>query len=261
MSTSEPGRIARLLSTSPAPAARRSVLVDRALLEEALSGLIAHSSVATIKTQARIRSAIGDPPPIPDARREEIAQAADAVMGAMRVQMGHSCPDPVTARIYATEFARAALAAHQPTLASDRLDREAVARLDKFKQAAERYMASIAALSKPSGYNGMTYFECPLLSAPENIGSRAIKLWRELNDAGQGLTAVLALFSAPAPEDGDGWPAPRPTDDQVRIVLHALNRVALDDVLSFESVKGALVQAFRLTPPADTRRDDAGGAA
>lgn len=62
-----------------------------------------------------------------------------------------------------------------------------------------RLLAAVEALGKRSGFNGMTYFETPILNpTPENIGAECMARWRELNDA------VAATRNALAQPHGDG---------------------------------------------------------
>ena len=78
--------------------------------------------------------------------------------------------------------------------------------------AARRYMSAVAHLGQNSGHNGQTFFEVPLLSSPEDIGSEAILRWQELDAAGKALTSACdaqAAIQPPVPakpaerDDGD----------------------------------------------------------
>lgn len=70
-----------------------------------------------------------------------------------------------------------------------------------FVAAAERYLASVAALGEQSGYNHLTYFETPILKAPtDEIGDECHRRWVELNEAGKALRAALTTQGG-----GDGW--------------------------------------------------------
>lgn len=59
--------------------------------------------------------------------------------------------------------------------------------------AAKRLLKAVANLGECSNYNGMTFFEVPLLSSPEQIGTEAIARWQELDAAGKALKASIAL--------------------------------------------------------------------
>ena len=78
---------------------------------------------------------------------------------------------------------------------------------DLIRNAALRYMNAVKALGEFSGYNAMTYFECPILKVPYHIGERATARWLELNDSGVALSAALALPRSPGEPVAcpDGW--------------------------------------------------------
>lgn len=71
-------------------------------------------------------------------------------------------------------------------------------------KAAERYMLAVERLGERSGYDGMTFFECPILSMPDaDLGMEAVRRWRELNDAGIALAKVCEIAAADREEVGD----------------------------------------------------------
>lgn len=62
---------------------------------------------------------------------------------------------------------------------------------ETLKKAAQEYMNAVSALGEHSGYNHMTFFECPIIKSPDEIGKEAQKRWQALNDAGLKLKDVI----------------------------------------------------------------------
>lgn len=65
----------------------------------------------------------------------------------------------------------------------------------RLRDASTRYLDAVGALGKPSGYNHLTFFETPVLKAPDHIGEEVCKRWVELNNAGASLRAALTPVS------------------------------------------------------------------
>lgn len=83
-------------------------------------------------------------------------------------------------------------------IAAVREREEADLRMAASRMAASRYMASVKALGQQSGFNGLTFFQAPIMDPmPKDLGLEAIKRWQELDSAGKALNAALSL---PAPD-------------------------------------------------------------
>lgn len=106
-------------------------------------------------------------------------------------------------------------------------------------KAARDYMAAVASLGEPCGYNRQNYFEAPILHCPEHIGAEAMKRWQALNDTGVALTKATNALEEAATRAGAkcscGVPisgcAATPAPPSLA-VGEALKREYRDDVIS-----------------------------